>query len=245
MRKPSHKLQHQLFFFLHRQVASPHIVHQQLFDFAAWIDLDHVLFNGECEDAGKHLQFAIDRGRRAIFPPPRYGRPALAFKPLDLNWRDFIKVHLAELADEHIDMADIGPPGSFVELRPRQVFLFDKRLKRGRRNLLVFLFIRVLANLSLGPFRLSLGSRFRDHSPIAPGFNHEVVMPTTSSFSYGHIAPFPSCSHGSEAVGYYRETSVMVERSESGGERRASDSLPWRSPVKDFFQKEDRATPGL
>src|SRR5262245_65356938 len=98
-------------------------------------------------------------------------------------------------------MADIGPPGSFVELRPRQVFLFDKRLKRGRRNLLVFLFIRVLANLSLGPFRLSLGSRFRDHSPIAPGFNHEVVMPTTSSFSYGHIAPFPSCSHGSEAVG--------------------------------------------
>ena len=50
----------------------------------------------------------------------------------------------AELADEQIDMADIGPPGSFVKLRPRQVFLFDKRLKRGRRNLLVFLFIRVL-----------------------------------------------------------------------------------------------------
>jgi hypothetical protein len=29
------------------------------------------------------------------------------------------------------------------------------------------------------------------------------------------------------------------------GERRAIDSLPWSRPVKDFFQKEDRATPGL
>ena len=82
-----------------------------------------------------------------------------------------------------------------------------------------FLLLRGLhsTNLILGSYRLSLGSRFRDHYPIAPGFNHEVVMPTTSSFSYGHIALFPSCSHGSEAVGYYRETSVMVEICEIGG----------------------------
>ncbi len=62
-------------------------------------------------------------------------------------------------------MLHVRPIGPLVELRPRQVFLFDKRLKRGRFGLLIFVLIRILANPRLGLFRLSLGSRSRSGKP--------------------------------------------------------------------------------